>query len=340
MSGVFVHGIGAVSPAGWGVPALRAAVKSGVALPAKALAPPGRTRPVVVRPVPAPAPRPAFLAHPRLRRAGAISHYAVGAALEALGADAAEVSGGALRLGIVVCVMNGCAVYSRRFYDETLREPATASPLVFPETVFNAPASHVAALLGATGIHYTLAGDPGTFGQGLALAADWLECDVAEGCLVIGAEEADWATADAFRLFSREVVLAEGAGAVYLRREPAAGTVALRGVTEPRLFFDRATRARAAVEMRHEFPAGCGKELLCDGRQDVEKFDAAERAGWSGWPGARLSPKRTLGEGLMAAAAWQCVVAADVVGLGLYPAANVSLVGCNHLALGVRFEAC
>ena len=70
--------------------------------------------------------------------------------------------------------MSGSVNYSRRFYDETLKDPATASPLVFPETVFNAPASHLAALLGTTAINYTLVGDPGTFLQGIALAADWL----------------------------------------------------------------------------------------------------------------------------------------------------------------------
>ena len=117
--------------------------------------------------------------------------------------------------------------------------------------------------------------------------------------------------------------------------------MALRSVTEPRLFLGNGneSRARAAVETRHEFPVGGATELLCDGSQDVEKFDGAEGAAWRDWPGARLSPKRSLGEGLMAAAAWQCVVAADLVGLGIYPAANVSLVGCNHLVTGARFEA-
>ena len=59
-----------------------------------------------------------------------------------------SVQSGALRLGIVACTMAGSVAYSRRFYEEVLREPATASPLVFPETVFNAPASHLAAYLG------------------------------------------------------------------------------------------------------------------------------------------------------------------------------------------------
>jgi hypothetical protein len=336
---VFVHGIGAVSPAGWGVPTLRAALKSGQLLPRRELLRPGRSQPLAVRAVPAPAPKPAFLSNPRLRRSSAISQYAAGAAIEALGGNAAKTGACVARLGIVLCVMNGCVAYSRRFYDETLRDPATASPLVFPETVFNAPGSHLAALLGSQGINYTLVGDQGTFVQGLALAAQWLEQKEVEGCLVVGAEETDWTTADAFRLFSRKVVLAEGAGALYLRREPAEGAAEVRCVTSPRLFFNAASRAAAAREMRKELAGGGPAELLCDGQQGVEKFDAAEREAWSDWPGAKLSPKRTLGEGLTAAAAWQCVAALDRMALGHYRAANVSVVGCNQQAIGVRFES-
>jgi hypothetical protein len=339
VSRVFVHGIGAVSPAGWGVPALRAALKAGLPLPRKELVRPGRTQPLAVRTVPAPAPKPAFLANPRLRRTSAISQYAAGAALEALGGDATTAGAVVARLGIVLCVMNGCVAYSRRFYDETLRDPATASPLVFPETVFNAPGSHLAALLGTTQINYTLVGDPGTFVQGLALAAQWLEQDEVEGCLVVGAEETDWTTADAFRLFSGKVVLAEGAGALYLRRDPGEGAAELRFVTDQRLFFDTGSRAEAASEVRKEFARGGPAELLCDGQQDVEKFDAAEREAWKDWPAARCSPKRVLGEGLPAAAAWQCVAALDRLALGHYQAANVSVVGCNQQVIGARFEA-
>lgn len=339
MSRVFVHGIGAVSPAGWGVPALRAALKSGQPLPQKELFRPGRSRPLVVRTVPAPSPKPAYFANPRLRRTSAISQYAAGAVLEALGGDVPNGGACVPRLGIVLCVMHGCVAYSRRFYDETLRDPATASPLVFPETVFNAPGSHLAALLGTSAINYTLVGDPGTFVQGLALAAQWLEQDEVEGCLVVGAEETDWTTADAFRLFSRKVVLADGAGALYLRREPADGAAELRWVTTPQLFFDAASRAAAASAVRKEFPQGGPAELLCDGQQDVDRFDAAERAAWHDWAGARLSPKRTLGEGLTAAAAWQCVAALDRMTLGHYEAANISVVGCNQQAIGARFEA-
>lgn len=334
MSRVFLHGLGVVSPAGWGLPALRAALKSGVALPVKELARPGWTQSLRVRAVPPASPRPGFLANPRLRRSSAISHYAVSAALEALGPEH-----GAERLGIILCVMNGCVAYSRRFYDETLRDAATASPMVFPETVFNAPASHLAALLGAGGLNYTLVGDPGAFVQGLALAADWLTTDQADTCLVVGAEEGDWTTADAFHLFSRSAILAEGAGAVCLRREPSAegAGAELQLITESRLFVDAASRADAAKRVRAELPASDRGELLCDSRLGVKSFDAAEETAWANWPGARLSPKRVLGEGLMAASAWQCVAALDAVALGLYPAANVSVTGCNQQAIGARF---
>jgi hypothetical protein len=79
-------------------------------------------------------------------------------------------------------------------------------------------------------------------------------------------------------------------------------------------------------------------ELLCDGLSDSPRTDAAERAAWCDWAGPRLSPKRVLGEGLMAAAAWQCVAACDLVSAGRFPAANVSLVGSNQQAMGARFK--
>jgi hypothetical protein len=102
MSRVFVHGLGAVSPAGWGVPALRAAIEKGEPLPVTPQTRPGWDKPLRLRPVPAPAGRPAFLTHPRLRRVSAITQHTVAAALEALGEDATRAQAGAARLGIVV----------------------------------------------------------------------------------------------------------------------------------------------------------------------------------------------------------------------------------------------
>ena len=78
-------------------------------------------------------------------------------------------------------------------------------------------------------------------------------------------------------------------------------------------------------------------KLLCDGIGTSPRADAAERAAWIDWSGARVSPKRILGEGMMAAAAWQCVAACDALAEKKFTAANVSLVGSNQQAIGAQF---
>jgi 3-oxoacyl-(acyl-carrier-protein) synthase len=51
-------------------------------------------------------------------------------------------------------------LFTKRFCCDIVEAGAqSASPLLFPETVFNAPASHLAAILGITGTTYTLVGD-------------------------------------------------------------------------------------------------------------------------------------------------------------------------------------
>jgi hypothetical protein len=339
MNGIMVQGLGAVSPAGWGVDALRMALGNANPLPVQELPRPGFLRPLRVRRVPPPSPRPAFLAHPRLRRSSPITHFAVAAALEALGEDLPAVQSGALRLGVIVATMIGCVNYSRRFYDETLKDPATASPLVFPETVFNAPASHLAAYLGSKAVTYTLVGDPGTFLQAVTMAADWLLQERVDGCLVIGAEESDWPVADAYRLFVRNVVVSEGAGALHLRAG-AAGIPAVRlaQVTDPCLLLRDRDRRDAVRRVRRELGPGGPAELLCDSRQGIPRLDAPEDAAWADWVGPRLSPKVIMGEGLAAASAWQCVLAADGLRRNQCAAATVSILGCNEQAIGARFE--
>jgi hypothetical protein len=155
--------------------------------------------------------------------------------------------------------------------------------------------------------------------------------------VVVGTEEMDWLTADAFRLFTRQVTVSEGAGALYLKREGQSDrNTALGVVTDSHIFFDRTTRRSAANRMVKQLVAGEG--ILCDGLTGVASLDEAEAAAWAGWSRPRLSPKRFLGEGLMAAAAWQAVIAADMVERGESATALVSVVGCNQQAVGARFE--
>lgn len=317
MSRIFIHGLGAVSPAGWGVAALCDALKNNLPIPTQSLARPGWEKPLHVRAVPPPVSRPAFFGHPRLRRANSIAHYTVAAALEALGENVSLVQSGALRLGIVVCVMAGSVNYSRRFHEEILREPATASPLIFPETVFNAPASHLAAFLGAKAATYTLVGDDGTFLQGLALAAQWLGDDKMDACIVIGAEETDWVVADAMKLFQRDAIHGAGAGALLLEKNSSGACAELSAVTDSFPFTQSQTRADAARKMRAQLPESAAGELHC---------------GWE--------IKKILGEAFVASAAWQCVVACESIRQNNFSSANVDIVGANQQAIGARFLAC
>jgi hypothetical protein len=160
-----------------------------------------------------------------------------------------------------------------------------------------------------------------------------------EGCLVIGAEEGDWLTADACRLLHRRLILGEGAGALYLKPKPEHGTpTRLSAVTDPHLFTREQSRRQATNAMRAQLPAPKPGELLVDGQVGVERMDAAERIAWKDWQGDCIHPKTVLGEGLMAASAWQCVVAVEALKRGRCSAATVSVVGCNEQAIGARFE--
>jgi hypothetical protein len=340
MNRIVVRGWGAISPAGWGAVALREALEKNSPLPVETLPRPGRPEPLRVRQVPSPQPPPGVLGNARLRRSTRIARHTVAAAWEALGGDAPSVAKGTLRLGIVVCVMTGGVSYSRRFYEEVLNDPAVASPLLFPETVFNAPASHLAACVGTNTETWTLVGDEGTFLQGVALAAHWLLNGTVERCLVVGSEESDWITADAMRLFEPRVVHSEGAGALYLGCATEAGReVELSLVTDAFLHARCGGRAVSAQQMRAALPAGDRDELLCLGTQDVPRLDAAERSAWRDWQGARSSPKTILGEAFTAAAAWQCVAACDALARSRHRAAMISVVGANQQAIGARFTA-
>lgn len=334
MTQIAIASWGAVSPAGWNAPALYDAIQENRSLEISAISRPGNPNGLRVRRVPPPSPRPPFLTHNRLRRTSSISQFAMGSAMEAISPIQQDPNG----LGIILCVMAGCVSYSRRFYDETLRDPATASPLIFPETVFNAPASHIAAFLGARGQSLTLVGDPGTFLIGLATAANWLLSEQVDSCVVVGAEEADWLSADAFQLFEPEAILSEGAGALLLKRDDHAQfPIELSRITQAHRFLSERERRIAASRMRAELPDENSGALLCEGQSSLTRFDTPEKLAWNDWQGPRIRPKSSLGEGLAAGSAWQCVAAAEALSRGDAASAHISVVGCNQQAVGALF---
>jgi len=376
---IFVRGAGAVSPAGWGVEPLLTALRAEAPtsyepdpspppspirwervscgrrtgegerststerstkeqVASRELRAPSGSRRFAARLVPAPAPRPAWLGHPRLRRASGISQFALSAALEAL-ESAPGTALDATRLGIVTGTHTASIRYSERFFGEVLENPATASPMLFPETVMNAPASHMAAFLGCTGLCYSLVADQTAFVQALVVGCQWLVDERVDTCLVVGMDEAAWPLADALDHFAHGLPLSEGAGALLLARQPGtAPAVELQCITDAHLYAAAATKEPAARAMRSQLPAESPGDLLVDSRCGTPRLDRAEDLAWADWHGARISPRFTLGEGLCAATAWQFVAARAALTRGWARAANISVVGANLQSVGARFE--
>ena len=229
---IAIIGTGAVSPAGWGVTALMDCLQS-----ARRITPSILERrlgesliqtPVLRVPAEG-ATTPKF---PRLRRTSPISKFAAAAVAEALGNDRlAKIAAGDLRVGVIFTLTNGCVNYSSRFFGEVMNDPALASPILFPETVFNAPSSHVSAFIGSTAPNDTLIADGKGFFSGIDLPAEWIVRGDVDGCLVVSAEEIDWLSAEGLKLYSRDYLPAEGAAAIYL--ESAPGPVKLLRLPDP-----------------------------------------------------------------------------------------------------------
>ncbi|MCU0776184.1 MAG: hypothetical protein MUF86_00765 [Akkermansiaceae bacterium] len=333
-AGLAITGTGAVTSAGWGVAAMMEALDSAAVIPVSLLEralgdsvvqTPVRRVPLAAANTPKSA---------RLRRVSPISRFAAAAAMEALGAErAAESLAGRLRVGVIFTLTNGCVNYSNRFFGEVLADPALASPILFPETVFNAPSSHISAMIGSGSPNDTMLGDESAYLTGIDLAAEWIARGDVDGCLVIGAEETDWLSAEALCLYSKDHVPSEGAGAIYL--EPGAWPVRIHHLPDPVPYPFRG-RIAAARDIRQALPADDdGQTVLVDSRAGVWRSDRAETLAWRAWSGPRWSPKRVLGDSMGAACALQVVAAVEALKSGVFTQAVVSATGSNQQAAGM-----
>ena len=194
-----ILGSGAVTPAGIGVSALFGAGPE--PLETASLGDPKARHPVFRVDLKEAAFR-RWEREPRLRRASPISLFLIEAAEQALaGLSSSERA----ETGLIVAFSSGCLAYSRRFYQGIASGGRkAANPALFPDTVFNSPASHVAATLGlglapGAGV-YALVGDETAWIAALQTASVWLRQGEASRVLVLGAEEFDPIFLDACRM--------------------------------------------------------------------------------------------------------------------------------------------
>ena len=274
--------------------------------------------------------------HPRLRRASVISRFAAVAGLDALRAAGVKLdSQNAERTALIFAISNGGVIYTKRFYRDVVDQGAqSASPLLFPETVFNAPASHLAAILGITGATYTLVGDGSVGLFAIRMAEDLMANEALDQCLIVGTEEVDWLLCDAYRRWRllrsappiepfgqrRGMILSEGAGAILLAHLPhRSGAEAGEGhlrieSAHPGGNFTKRVEAEKILERIVRDLAESKIDVVISSANgtfvDQAEYKSLERV----VPNAVIyTAKPALGESIGAAALWQIILAAQAL---------------------------
>ena len=354
-----IAGMGWVTPLGSGVKEVWNRLLNGESATAETLSSPlGRDYPVFRVPASATAKAPA---HPRLRRSSAISRFAVVAGLEALESAGVKLDPEiAERTALIFAVSNGGVIYTKRFYHEIVESGAqAASPLLFPETVFNAPASHLAAILGITGATYTLVGDGAVGTLALKMADDLMTSDTLYCCLVVGAEEADWLLCDAYRKWRllrsappvepfqhppRGMVVSEGAGAILLARS---GPVQIEKIASG-TNFRKQREAAAGIDAVFSELCATPPDFVAASANGTF-IDAAEQTAIGKHsPKARVyAVKGPLGESVGASSLWQTISGAQALITQRVPgfsepaslrSAIVSTCGLNQQVAGLSLS--
>ncbi|MDQ3313117.1 MAG: hypothetical protein M3505_00530 [Verrucomicrobiota bacterium] len=327
-----IGGMGWVTPLGSGVPAVWQRLVRGEEPTPEPISSPIHERAYQIYRVPAAATAGAP-AHPRLRRSSAISRFAVVAGLAALDDAGLKLdAASAERTAIVFAISNGGVIYTKRFYHEVVESGAqAASPLLFPETVFNAPASHLAAILGITGASYTLVGDGAVGLLALKMAEDLMLSPALDRCLVVGSEEADWLLCDAYHRWRllrerppvepfavppRGMILSEGAGAVVVSRD---GPIEIERIDAGCNFQHQSEAAECVGRVfRALEPSDADLIIASANGTFVDRAEAASISRHC--PRANIyAPKTVLGESVGAGSLWQVIAATQALRTGELP---------------------
>jgi 3-oxoacyl-[acyl-carrier-protein] synthase III len=266
---------------------------------------------------------------PRLRRASPISFFLVEAAAQAL---ANATAGERAQTGLIVAFSAGCLAYSRRFFEQIVKQgQRAASPALFPETVFNSPVSHVAAVFGLNGATYALVGDEGAWASALITASVWLKEGRIRQVLVLGAEEFDPLVLDAYHsarwLNRREdthgFLTSEGAAGILVRYEEGNGAPLITSACDGFIYRTKSEATEAA------------SELLASSDPAIPVFRAAQH-NWLAALEEKLTQKRPpipeatyLGEAFLASAAWRTTQAISLLGPSC-PRLLLPMWGLNH----------
>jgi 3-oxoacyl-(acyl-carrier-protein) synthase len=341
-----IAGMGWVTPLGSGVDSVWDKLLHGHEASATTVSEQFADRPYCVFRVPESAM--AGFVHSRLRRASVISRFAAAAGLDALRAAGIEpASQNGERTALIFAISNGGVIYTKRFYSNIVESGAqSASPLLFPETVFNAPASHLAAILGVTGATYTLVGDGAVGLAAIKMAEDLMANEALDYCLVVGTEEVDWLLCDAYRRWrllrlappiepfgeqQSGMILSEGAGAILLART---GPFTIECAHPGGCFTKRAEAGKILKQILSDLKDAQIDVIISSANGTF--VDQAESEGVGQIvPDARVyTAKPALGESGGAAGLWQVILAAQALrSAELPPVLHAQSAVTLHLSL-------
>ncbi len=263
---------------------------------------------------------------PRLRRAGGLAQFLLEAIQQALaGIDEPSRQ----RMGLIAVLNNGSIAHIARFFSGYRSQGRRfASPLLFPETVYNAATSHAAAVLGLGGPSCSLVGDESAWIEGLRMARVWLELGHASTVLLAASEEITTASLAAFQCAgwlrgSRPFRPAEGAVALLLTVQPESALFALEAAPISLPYTSRKELLPVAARLARKMPTHLPVYPTAQGSW----LGPLEKAVLGSHPVAEPYPY--LGEAFPVSSGWQTIRAATLLSEGR-PEILVPIWGSSH----------
>jgi 3-oxoacyl-(acyl-carrier-protein) synthase len=253
-----------------------------------------------------------------IRRLKRLPKLALALAAQVCRGVADEALPAAVCLGTAWGALSETHAFLQRLFETGQQFP---SPTDFIGSVHNAPAGQIAMHLGARGANVTTSGGDASFEQAL-LAAELLTDDPGRSILVLGVDEAQPVLAPLLDGSVRNAPLADGGGALLLRRGGSAGpTIALlayrydSGAVAVHDLIERLGGAQAVRQAFGAILAGIPAAHAAAASRDLAAFVAA-----SGFDGPVVDYRRGIGQ-FGAASAVGAVLALQMVQAQAVPAA-------------------
>ncbi|MBI5026559.1 MAG: beta-ketoacyl synthase chain length factor [Nitrospirae bacterium] len=153
----------------------------------------------------------------RFRRAAEISKYALVAAKLAIEDTGNTVNGE--KAAMVMGITHGALNYTQEFHRAIIKNDIDAiSPILFSDSVFNAPAGNASICFGIKGPVHTIVGGSDVTIKAIMLGSRMLANGSADKVIIVSAEELNELS---FFCYSRKGIgaLSEGAGAIVMEKE-------------------------------------------------------------------------------------------------------------------------